>query len=176
MIVGGSYPITGAGGVPFSPVYFPYPGKEERVGGASFKNLKEMPPSKRGARRGLRSRGLYLTVTLPSPRPDAPGNTSSPNLTYIFHRFARLSSAPAPLSRTFSAVTIPYGDRSASRQKLSSKNDEAILLHFRGNAFNDRQISPDLFSPLEKKRLFRFSSPSPAVLKKNRRKIDSSSF
>lgn len=115
----------------FLPFIFLIPEKEERLGGASFKNLKEMPPSKRGAQTGRAEipRPLFNRHRPAPPPPDAPGNTSSPNLTYIFHRFARLdrlSSAPAPLSRTFSAVTIPYGDRGASRQKLSSKNDEKL--------------------------------------------------
>lgn len=89
------------------------------------------------------------------PPHDAPGNTSSPNLTHIFHRFARLSSSPSPLSLTFSAVTIPYGIEPRLDRSYPRKTPP-----FRGNvAFNDRS-NPLL--PEEKKPCF-----IPVLEKKN---------
>lgn len=141
----------------FPPVYSPYPGKEERLGGASIKIWKKC--LRRSMERADRSGGGSGEIPRPlfnrHPPHDAPGNTSSPNLTHIFHRFARLSSSPSPLSLTFSAVTIPYGIEPRLDRSYPRKTPP-----FRGNvAFNDRS-NPLL--PEEKKPCF-----IPVLEKKN---------
>lgn len=156
MIVRGSYPITARG--PFFPPFILL--IPEKRNGSVERALKSERNASVEAWRADRSGGGSGEIPRPlfnrHPPHDAPGNTSSPNLTHIFHRFARLSSSPSPLSLTFSAVTIPYGIEPRLDRSYPRKTPP-----FRGNvAFNDRsnpllpeEKKPCFIPVLEKKKL-----------------------
>lgn len=109
-----------------------------------------MPPSKHGEQTWRRF-GAEIPRPLFNRHPshDAPGNTSSPNLTHIFHRFARLSTSP-PLLLTFSAVTIPYGIEPRLDRSYPRKTPP-----FRGNVSTLRSTTAESLLPGEKT-LFHF--------------------